>query len=103
LSQIPHRGSGTKHRQAICDFRVIKQLDFRQREIEKQGAWNEIMGRPSIGYRAMTNAERKQRWRLKHFVEPELDRPMTREDLLAMIPTRADVAKWFGAEPENAN
>ena len=63
-----------------------------------------MSGRPPIGDRAMTVAERVDRWRKRHAAKLARKaarrcghRPMTMEAWNALIPTTEDVQGWFVA------
>ena len=60
------------------------------------------MGRKPIGERAMTDAERMQRWRdrqtRRHAQQPQPRAP-TLADLTALFPTQDDWDRWLGLKP----
>ena len=61
----------------------------------------DVMGRPPIGERAMTDAERMRRCRERHARRhPETrQRVATMDDLKGMLPTADDWDRWLGRKP----
>src|SRR5262245_42714335 len=67
-----------------------------------QGVCDEMVGRPPIGDRAMTGAERMERYRQRHAAKLARKAarrghqgPPTEQDLRDAIPTWADIEAWF--------
>ena len=59
------------------------------------------MGRPPIGEKAMTSAERVARWRERHARKhaPLPPRATTMDDWMQLFPTQDDWDRWLGRKP----